>query len=210
MRSGRTVDPMPPDEFRTPLTLRGRWVELRPLDRAYRAEILAAGSDPRVGQLLRDPPGATLENVDRYLDLLFAAFDAGTDLPFVQRLVPDGPVIGATRYLRIDRRNRSVEIGGTWLHPAHWRTAVNTEAKLLLLRHAFDDEGVHRVQLQTDLRNERSQRAIERLGAVREAVLREDVRMRDGYWRSSVIYSILADEWPTVRRRLEGFLAPPR
>jgi RimJ/RimL family protein N-acetyltransferase len=209
MRSACTAVAMPPDEFRTPITLRGRWVELRPFDRAYREEILAAGKDPRVGQFLRDPPGTTLEEVDAYLDLVLGGMEAGVALPFVQRLVPDGPVIGATLYLRIDRPNRNVEVGGTWLNPAYWRTAINTEAKLLLLRHAFEDEGVRRVQIQTDLRNERSQRAIERLGAVREAVLRENVLMRDGYWRSSVIYSILADEWPAVRHRLEALLARP-
>ena len=114
-----------------------------------------------------------------------------------------------TNFLHIDRENQSVEVGGTWLDSGFWRTPFNTESKYLLFRHAFEVERVNRLQLQTDLRNERSQRAIERLGAVREAVLREDVQLADGYFRSSVYYSVLASEWPAVRARLEASLARP-
>lgn len=102
--------------------------------------------------------------------------------------------------------NRHVEIGWTWLARACWRTPLNTECKYLLLKHAFEDWQCIRVQLKTDLRNERSQRAIERLGAVREGVLRKAVIVKDGYQRTSVYYSILDDEWAEVKARLEGFL----
>ena len=114
--------------------------------------------------------------------------------------------IGMTRYMTIERANRGLEIGGTWYGRAFRRTAVNTECKYLLMQHAFEVLGCIRVQLKTDLRNERSQQAIERLGAVREGVLRKNIIMPDGHQRSSVMYSIIDDEWPAVKLRLEDFL----
>ena len=134
---------------------------------------------------------------------------AGTDLPFAVLDRASGAAIGMTRYLEIDRENGAVEIGGTWFDPSYWRTPVNTDTKRLMFGHAFDTERAHRVQLKTDLRNERSQRAIERLGAVREGVLRDHLVNRDGHRRSSVYFSVLADEWPTVRQRLDEMLARP-
>jgi len=209
MRTDSSGRPMVADGFRSPLALSGRYIELVPLSLDHAAELARAAADPEVGRFLRDPPGPTEAITAALIRLVLADQANGTDLAFATRLRPAGPAIGMTRYLRIDRPNHAVEIGGTWIDPRYWRTPVNTESKLLLLRHAFDDERVHRVQIQTDLRNERSQRAIERLGAVREAVLREDVRLRTGYVRSSVIYSILESEWPAVRRRLEEALARP-
>jgi RimJ/RimL family protein N-acetyltransferase len=108
--------------------------------------------------------------------------------------------------LSISTQHRTLEIGGTMIARDHWRTAVNTEGKYMLLRHAFDVMGCQRVQLQTDLRNERSQRAIERIGAEREGVMRKARTMPDGYQRSSVLYSIIDDEWPSVKARLETML----
>jgi N-acetyltransferase len=200
---------MRPDSLRTPLTLSGRHVELVPLERAHAEALLPAAQDPAVGQYLRDPPGPARAQMDDLIGRLLQDQAAGSALPFTTRLLPDHRAVGMTRFLRIDRENQWVEIGGTWLDPACWRTPVNTETKHLLMEHAFEREGVHRVQLQTDSRNLRSQRAIERLGAVREGVLREDVQLRDGYVRSSVYYSILAEEWPAVKRRLETALARP-
>jgi len=133
----------------------------------------------------------------------------GTDLPFAVVYQATGRAIGASRYLDIQRAHRSVEIGGSWYGRAFQRTAVNTESKYLLLRHAFDDLGCIRVQLKTDGRNERSQRAIERLGAVREGVLRHSMIMPDGHIRDSIYYSILAEEWPGVKAKLEAMLARP-
>jgi RimJ/RimL family protein N-acetyltransferase len=131
----------------------------------------------------------------------------GNDLPFAVIHLPDEKVAGATRYLNINREYRNLEIGGTWYGGAYQRTAVNTESKYLLLKHAFEDLGCLRVQIKTDQRNLRSQRAIERLGATREGILRDHIIMSDGYLRSSVIYSILKREWPGVKARLKGFLA---
>ena len=130
----------------------------------------------------------------------------GTDLPFAIIDLASGQPAGATRYMTIEPANRSLEIGGSWLGRAYRRTAANTESKYLLLHHAFEVLGCVRVQFRTDLRNERSQRAIERLGAVREAVLRKYSILPDGYPRSSVFYSIIDDEWPGVKRRLEAYL----
>jgi N-acetyltransferase len=195
--------------FRPPVTLRGVRVTLAPLGPEHRDALAAAARDPEIGRFLVEPPGPDPPVVGGLIEKLLARQAAGTDLPFVVLETNSGRPVGGTRYLNIDRPNDVVEIGGTWYERALWRTPVNTECKLLLLRHAFETEGAHRVQLQTDLRNERSQRAIARLGAVREGVLREHRRLADGYRRSSVVYGIVASEWPAVRRRLEGFLARP-
>jgi N-acetyltransferase len=197
------------ESLRAPLTLTGRYVELVPLERSHVAQLWRLASRHEVTQYLRTGPVVSPEDLDRVVQDLLAAQANGTDLPFTTRLLPSHRPIGMTRFLRIDRINEGVEIGGTWLDPALWRTPVNTEAKLLMLRHAFEVERAHRVQLQTDARNERSQRAIARLGAQREGVLREDVVLPDGYRRSSVYFSILATEWPAVRDRLEALLAAP-
>ncbi len=197
------------ESFRSPVTLEGRYVRLVPLDLAHRLALFEAGKDPEVGRYVLSGPGTTLEAMDGLMAMLLARRDAGTDLPFTTVRRSDGRPIGMTRYLNIDRPNEAVEIGGTWLERDLWRTPFNTDSKFLLLRHAFETEAAHRVYLKTDVRNERSQRAIERLGAVREAVLREHIRLRDGSYRSSVFYSILRDEWPAVRRGLEAKLARP-
>jgi RimJ/RimL family protein N-acetyltransferase len=197
---------MPADGFRAPIELRGRHVELLPLLREHRQALLFAARDPEVGRFLRTQPGTTLASIDGLIGQWLEGFARGTVLPFSLR-VPGGPVIGMTNYLRIERANRAVEIGGTWLDSTFWRTPVNTEAKYLLLRHAFEDEQFHRVQLQTDSRNVRSQRAIARIGGVHEAALREDVLLSGPYWRTSEMFSLLAPEWPSAKARLESMLA---
>ena len=135
------------------------------------------------------------------LDILSRA-EKGTDLPFVAIYLASGRVAGATRYLNIMPKDRGLEIGGTWYGPEFQRTLVNTECKYLLLQHAFETLGCIRVQLKTDLRNERSQKAIERIGAVKEGVLRNHMILPDGRIRHSVFYSILDTEWPAVKSRL--------
>lgn len=127
----------------------------------------------------------------------------GTDLPFAVIHLDSGQVIGSTRYLEIHPLDLGLEIGGTWYAAAHQRTAVNTECKYLLLRHAFEALGCIRVQFKTDLRNERSQRALERIGAAWEGVLRNHMLLPDGTRRHSVYYSILDTEWPLVKKGLE-------
>jgi len=195
--------------FRLPLTLTGRYVELVPLEASHADALWPFARRPEVSQYLRVGPPASPTEMRARIDEQLEAQRAGTDLPFTTRWRADGRPIGMTRFLRIDRANDGVEIGGTWVDPALWRTPVNTEAKLLMLRHAFEVERTHRVQLQTDSRNERSQRAIARLGAVREGMLRDDVVLPGDYRRSSVYFSILAPEWPAVRERLESALRRP-
>lgn len=202
---------MRPESFRAPITLEGTYVRLVPLDRSHAAALTPIWANPEVNQYLIGllPPSAGTD-VRRMIDLLLERQEAGTDLPFATLRAADGRPIGMTRYLHIDRPNDAVEIGGTWLAPEYWRTPFNTEAKLRLLRHAFEHEGVHRVCLQTDLRNERSQRAILRLGAVQEALLRDDRRLATGGYRSSTFFSILRSDWSGVERALEAKLAERR
>ena len=138
-------------------------------------------------------------------DILSRA-EKGTDLPFVAVELKSGRVAGATRYLNIMPNDRGLEIGGTWYGSEFQRTAVNTECKYLLLRHAFEALGCIRVQFKADARNARSLRAIERLGAVREGMLRKHYILQDGGYRDSVYFSILDREWPKVKERLEEML----
>ena len=195
--------------FEHPVTFSGRWVRLVPLDASHAAGLRAAARDPEVGRYLLHSPGTTFEEMQALIAQIQSAERAGTVRAFTTMRKSDGRPIGMTNFLNIDPENRSVEIGGTWLDSTFWRTPVNTEAKYLMLRHAFETEKVHRVSLQTDLKNERSQRAIARLGAVREAVFRDDKLLSDGSFRTSVVYGILESEWPTVKANLEVMLARP-
>lgn len=197
------------ESFRPPVTLEGRHVRLVPLVASDRVALWKAGADPEIGRYMLHGPGTTLEEMDALIAYLLAQQAAGTDLPFAAVRTEDGEPVGMTRFLHIDRENDTVEVGGTWFGRRWWRTPFNTESKYLMLGYAFEVERAHRVSLQTDSRNERSQRAIERLGAVREAALREDKLLRDGSYRTSIFYGILAPEWPAVKRGLEGKLDRP-
>jgi N-acetyltransferase len=194
--------------FRPPVTLRGRFVEMVPLERAHIPGLAHAGRDPEVWRLLRIGPGRNEAEMTVFVEEMLALQATGAILPFTVLGLPERAPVGFFRFLDIDRENRWVEFG-TWLDSTRWRTPVNTEVKYLALRYAFESEECHRVQLRTDLRNERSQRAIERLGGVREGIHREHFRRRDGTYRTSVVYSILVSEWPQVKRRLEEKLARP-
>jgi RimJ/RimL family protein N-acetyltransferase len=131
---------------------------------------------------------------------------AGTDLPFAVIHLASGRVAGVTRYMEIRPAHRSLEIGGTWYGLEFQQTAVNTESKYLLLRYAFETLGTIRVQFKVDIRNERSWRAIERIGAKREGILRNHFILPDGVIRDSVFYSVIDSEWPVVKDRLEKML----
>ena len=130
----------------------------------------------------------------------------GTDLPFAVIHLASSRVAGATRYMNIRPKDRGLEVGGTWYGMEFQRTAVNTECKYLLLGHAFETLKCIRVQLKTDLRNERSQKALERIGAKKEGVLRNHMILQGGYIRHSVFYSVLDSEWLGVKARLEEML----
>jgi N-acetyltransferase len=186
------------------ITLAGRFVRLEPIEERHRDDILAAAAqDPETFRYLFTDLSrgesvwpAYLADALRDEYISWVTVDAAT-----------GRAIGSSRFLDIAPEHGRLEIGWTWIAPSHQRTATNTEAKLLQLRYAFDELGATRVALKTDERNERSQAAIARLGAVREGVLRHQFRMPDGFMRSSVYFSVLADEWPAVKAGLVARLA---
>ncbi len=170
---------------------------------------MRAGRSPEIWEYM-PMRVARRDDMGRLVREALQAQAEGREIPFVIRDRASGRIIGSTRFLDLRPSHRSLEIGWTWLTPDVWRTSSNTECKYLLLRHCFESLGLLRVQLKTDARNVRSQRAIERLGAVREGVLRHHVIMPDGYLRDSVYYSILAEEWSGTRTRLEGSLQAHR
>ena len=185
-----------------PVTLTGVHVALEPAAERHLGDLLAAAQDDLVWTWLLWPRPRSEADVAAMLD-----GERRIGLPFAQIESATGRAVGITTYRDIDAQHRTLEIGGTWLGRPWWRTALNTEAKLLLLRHAFDTLQANRVALKTDIRNERSQAAIERLGAVREGVLRHQYIRPDGSLRDTVIYSIVPAEWPVIQARLEARLA---
>jgi RimJ/RimL family protein N-acetyltransferase len=186
-----------------PIVLQGDHVLLEPLSEAHIPGLteIGAGQDFWNFMLYGDVISET-DMRNWVLDIM-ARGKKGTDLPFAVIHLASGRVAGATRYLNIMPKDRGLEIGGTWYGTEFQRTAVNTECKYLLLKHAFEALGCIRVQLKTDLLNVRSQKAIERIGAVREGVLRNHMILPDGRFRHSVFYSIIDSEWEGVKRSLE-------
>lgn len=192
-----------------PVVLQGQWVRLEPLEEAHIPELALAGRDEAIWQFMRYGQITTEAGMRAWVMELLDAQAQGTDLPFAVIHKASGRAIGSTRYLEIRQPHRSLEIGGTWYALPFQRTAVNTECKYLLLRHAFEELGCLRVQFKTDLRNERSQHALERIGAVREGLLRNHMVLPDGVIRHSVYYSIIDSEWPEVKALLENKLGYP-
>jgi RimJ/RimL family protein N-acetyltransferase len=188
-----------------PVTLDGRQVRLEPLADQHAADLFAAGREPQVWAYLWRDALVSVEDTQAWIAEALQTAAAGAQLPFAIVHRASGRAVGSTRYLDIVPADRRLEIGWTWLAREHWRSAVNTECKYLLLRHAFETLGCLRVQLKTDQRNERSQRAIERLGALREGILRKHMilSMKGDYQRWTVMYSIVDDEWPDIKSRLE-------
>ena len=190
----------------TPVTLVGRVVRLEPLSLEHVPGLARVGLEDEIWRYMRYGWVRSEAQMRQWVEELLALQERGSDLPFAVIHLESGEPAGATRYLEIRPEDRGVEIGGTWYGVRHQRTAVNTECKYLLLRHAFETLGCIRAQFKTDLRNERSQRALERLGAVKEGVLRKHMILPDGAVRDSVYYSVIDSEWPAVKRRLEEML----
>ena len=190
----------------TPVTLVGRVVRLEPLSLEHVPGLSRVGLEDEIWRYMRYGWVRTEAQMRQWVEELLRLQERGSDLPFAVVHLESGEPIGATRYLEIRPQDRAVEIGGTWYGVSYQRTAVNTECKYLLLSHAFERLGCIRAQFKTDLRNERSQVAIERLGAVKEGVLRKHMILPDGAVRDSVYYSIIDSEWPEVKRRLEVML----
>jgi RimJ/RimL family protein N-acetyltransferase len=190
----------------SPLVLEGEHVRLEPFAEHHVTAMWRAARDPAIWTWMPYRV-ASEEDVRRLLARADAGLAQGVTLAFAQVWRATGEVCGSTSYLAIDAANRRLEIGATWLAPAFQRSAANTEAKLLLLGHAFETLGCNRVEFKTDVRNTRSRAAIQRLGAREEGILRHHMVRPDGSLRDSVYYSILGGEWPAVRSGLQGRLA---
>lgn len=188
------------------ITLEGQHILLRPMQISDATALVHAASD---GELWNLPYSAipSADTVSAYIAKALAGRDEATVMPFVTVVRKNSLVVGSTRFWKIDRDNRKLEIGSTWIAASWQRTAVNTEAKYLMLRHAFEVLKCVRVQFTTDVLNKRSREAILRLGAVEEGVIRKERIMPNGRQRDSVRYSIIDDEWPGVRESLEQKLA---
>ena len=190
-----------------PVTLQGKHVRLEPMTEAHILGLTEIGAGQTFWDFMVYGNINTEDDMRGWVMDLRSRAEKGTDLPFVAIHLASGRVAGATRYLNIMPKDRGLEIGGTWYGIEYQRSPVNTECKYLLLKHAFETLGCIRVQLKTDSRNERSQKAIERIGAKREGVLRNHMILPDGFIRDSVFYSILDTEWGDVKKRLEEMLA---
>lgn len=182
-----------------PVTLQGRAAKLEPLEVSH-AAALAEVATPDLFVYHFPPPEFTPAGFGQLIGFLK---NAPGFCPFAIRSLADDRIVGVTSYLDIRPADRGVEIGFTWVAKPYQRTAINPECKYLLLKHAFDDHQAIRVQLKTDLRNLQSQGALEKLGAVREGVLRKHMIRPDGYQRDTVMFSIIAEEWPRVRAGLD-------
>ncbi|HLF02417.1 MAG TPA: GNAT family protein [Anaerolineales bacterium] len=194
------------DKWIEAVTLHGQWVRLEPLNESHAEGLFKAGTDPEVWTYLFREAFISAADVREWVAGAQKVAATGEQLPFAIIELSTGRAVGSTRYMDIVPADRRLEIGWTWLAREQWRTPVNTECKYLLLRHAFESLKCLRVQLKTDLRNVRSQRAIERLGAVKEGVLRKHtiLSLKGNYQRSTVMYSVTDDEWPGVKANLEA------
>jgi len=182
--------------YSDPVKLAGKTVRLEPMRIGQAEGLFAASRDDRIWDYLPTEWPTTVDEMCVWVEMAMQQNTIGYRVPFTVLDAATDEVIGSTSYLDISEPDRHLEIGWTWYSPDVWRTRVNTECKYLLLRHAFETLGCIRVQLRTDLRNERSQRAIERIGGQREGTLRHLQIIRGGHMRSVVFYSLLADEWP--------------
>ncbi len=179
-----------------PRTLTGQFIALEPLEERHRDGLRNAASDPAIWEFL---PIIGSSEFDIWWDL---ACSERNRITFVVRRQSDGAIVGSTSYLANVSTHSRVEIGWTWYIRQAQGSTVNPEAKLLLLQNAFDEAGYNRVELKTDSRNSRSNAAIRKLGAREEGVMREHMWMPAGYWRDTIMYSILKNEWPEVKQAL--------
>lgn len=194
-----------PEIHAVPLLAAG--ISLEPLVEAHRDGLAAAGADPAIWRYLpyAASPGAP-GGLDRWFDASLALERQHKEAIWAVR-GPDGALVGSTRYLNIAAHDLRVEIGGTWYAPAVWAGVVNPACKFMLLSHGFETLGLNRIELKTDARNMRSQAAIAKLGATREGVFRRHMVLPDGHIRDTVYFSIIREEWPEVKARLQERLA---
>jgi RimJ/RimL family protein N-acetyltransferase len=200
---------MPESPLLAPVTLTGNLVQLVPLSLLHEADLIAATQDGELWRLwytTAPSPETVRDEIARRLE----KHAAGTMLPFAVLDVMTGRAVGMTTYMNVDTVNRRVEIGSTWYAKSVQRTGLNTEAKLLLLTHAFDTLGCIAVEFRTHFLNHQSRRAIERLGAKLDGILRNHSLAPNGTLRDTVVYSVIQSEWPTVRTHLEWQRLKPR
>jgi N-acetyltransferase len=188
-----------------PIILEGRAVRLEPLSLQHLDALLEAGSDP---EIWRHMPSdcSKREEMRSAIETALEWRRAGTAFPFATIDRHTRKAIGSTRYMNIVPEHKRLEIGWTWISPAWQRSAINTEAKYLMMRHAFEEMGCNRVELKTSALNTRSRAAILRIGAREEGTLRSHMVNRDGTLRDTVYFSVIAPEWPEVKRRLEAMM----
>lgn len=191
-----------------PVTLEGKHVRLEPLSLAHHAGLSEIGLDENIWRW-SPAPLRTAEDMRAYIEEALAWQGSGGALPFATIENLSGMVVGSTRFGNIDIINRRVEIGWTWIAPRWQRTIVNTEAKYLMLGHAFEKLGCMRVEFKTDSLNERSRNAILRLGAKEEGTFRNHMTTASGRIRHSVFFSIIDSEWPSIKTSLEEKLSRP-
>jgi len=189
-----------------PVVLEGRWVRLEPLSLDHANALWTVSED---FELYRYKPYVLRSEDDlrHFIEQALEKHAAGTGLTFATIARADDRPVGSTGFHSADWPHRRIEIGGTWVTPAHQRTPINTEAKFLMLTYAFETLGMLRVEFKTDSLNAKSRAALLRIGATEEGIFRNHMVMPDGRSRHSVYYSIIDSEWPAVKARLEGFLA---
>lgn len=189
-----------------PITLAGNFVRLEPLSLDHLDQLCAVGLDDELWRFTVSFV-RTREDMQAYLAAALKEQAEDTALPFATCDIASGQVVGSTRFGNIDKQNRRLEIGWTWVARPWQRTAINTEAKYLMLSHAFETLGCLRIEFKTDMLNERSRQAILRLGAHEEGIFRNHMITSSGRIRNSVYYSIIDTEWPAVKRNLQEKLA---
>ena len=190
-----------------PVTLAGRCIRLEPLSiERHHADLAAVGLEDAIWRFNPSQVVRTPGDMRAYIESAIQQQTAGISLPFATIEQASGRAIGSSRFANFDHPNRRVEIGYTWIAPSWQRTAVNTEAKYLMLRHAFETWGCIRVEFKTDSLNEKSRNALKRIGAVEEGIFRNHMITHSGRYRHSVYFSITDSEWPDVKIRLEDKL----
>ncbi len=197
--SKRIFDPQP-------VTLTGNLVRLEPIGLAHAADMYEAGAEESIWRYAARPALRSVADAEGWIKACLEESAAGTRVTFAVIHLETGKAVGSTAYIDIVREHRTLEIGMTWYGTVWQRTGVNTECKYLLLRHAFEELSARRVSLKSDSRNERSRRAILRIGAVEEGTLRNHRIARDGVDRHTVYYSVIGSEWSDVKERLEGLM----
>ncbi|WP_210608108.1 GNAT family N-acetyltransferase [Priestia flexa] len=186
--------------------LKGNQICIVPMDKKYIEELCKIGQEKSIWEHLPETL-TTRYSMENFINEALIQKERCIEYPFVILSLKTDEVIGTTRFMNISKDNKSLEIGWTWLTSKVWGTGVNIECKYLLLKYCFEYMNLCRVQFKTDERNIRSQKAIEKIGGIREGILRNHMIRKDGSFRNSVFYSIIDSEWPYVRRKLELLLS---